>query len=168
MFCLAVFLLTVALMLVSANPIPQYLGSDDVDDQPPDTLSNKLIIPGCNPETSEQFLNNEDIDSVQVLSLLPRQSPELACPAKGHQLLGKNRNFGSPGLQQQPGPNSPNEASQDGLPLPCDKHGLLNIPLTCAGPEVLYNGLITVANCVAGQRFPIQTHSQIQFHPSYD
>lgn len=117
-------------------------------------FERKVITPHCNTETLYQIFNHDNPDSVRVLSLLPRQTPELACPAKGHPTVWGNRNFESPGLQQQPSPHSPNKALPDGPPLSCDKHGLLNIPLTCAGPEVIYNGLITVANCIAGKRFP--------------
>lgn len=130
-------------MFVFTNPIIQYSGDSnnhvDIDSQSPEELGD---------QSSDNSLNLENTNKLQISSLFPRQNSESVCSVRPPDSKTKTPTSQQSEEQQ---PNT-NEAAQDEIQNPCDQHGDMDKILTCTGPEVLLpDDLLTVANCIAGK-----------------
>lgn len=164
-----------------ANPTPQYLndqenaaipvdildGSNDLvglgseypenlsDDASSDTNMNDMgdgiIISDCSgSETQNQF--DESAENNPFKSLVSRGQ---ACPTRNHQTpenppvpFGRQSKKVIPLFSKLKKTES---QSGGAIITPCDQFGDKNILLTCAGPEAIYHGELTVMNCVPGK-----------------
>lgn len=150
----------------TGNPVPEPENSDDAatvvtqglsasnsisNSKNSKDLSYDIARPDCSPTASDQLLNDGSSNN-QLSSIFPRKISGEACPVRGFR--GKPPEVpqtpGKPGLA--PSGNQPGRATQEERQK-CEKYEQfgMDIHLSCAGPEAIWNDDLIVAHCLPGK-----------------
>lgn len=126
---------------------PENLGDDASSDTYRNEMGDNVSGSDCSGSEAQNHFD-ESVENNPLKSLISRGD---ACSNRNQPPTGKSPvPFGRQPKKAVPLFSKPKKANSP-IKTPCDQYGDKDILLTCAGPEAIYHGELTVLNCVPGK-----------------